>query len=88
MNIKIILYVMDRKMTRLLRAMDLFEDCKFFCKPYEITFNTTSPISDDYFMKLITSSNESESPIGALIFNNTVYKNPEIPYVSDGTNWF
>ena len=93
------LYMADLRMNELMRAFDLRPKGKWYAHPVEVDFETSTPLTDEYFQNIIDKSNEVlwEPPgvpgnimkiegmwIPAIRYQNNHYFHHSVKILSDG----
>lgn len=83
-----ILYIADREINKMMKAFDLCPDHKVFVALQEISFETTTQVNEEYFMKIIEESKKNEKFWIPVIkyMDNVFIGDDKIKIISDGTN--
>lgn len=88
--INALLLVIDEEITRWMRACDLFSPGKFLIQYIDISFQTTTNVDYDYFMKMINESfkkfkeNDEGVRIAAIICMKYLFAHEDVKVISDG----
>lgn len=80
------LFIADKKLNSLMKAMDVCPDYKVFVTGKEdVSFKTKSLVNDGYWMNMIEKSKtQRDYWIPAVQHDGVMYVSPEIMEISDG----
>ncbi len=79
------LFIAEKEMNELMKAVGLKDESRWFVKPVSVGFQTKEKINEDYFNKMIEESKKiKDAWVPAIGFCDTVYSCPSVVSISDG----
>lgn len=79
------LFIEQKRMTEMMRKLDLFHDKKFLVSGTNVEFKTSTPVNEEYFMNFINKSKSSDDMrILAIQYMDNLYCDDDVVELSDG----
>ena len=88
MQYQMTLYIADHFSNIFMKAADMKPEYKWYITPRKVTFETSTPITDDYFRKIMDLSKKMQEENGywipAIKFGGRMYAHKDVKQLSDG----
>ena len=83
-----IFFVADRRINRIMDSLDMCDKGKVYYQPMSVSFETTTPVNEEYIYNIINKSKDSETLkeewIPAIEYAGVLYVHKEVTQLSDG----